>query len=1279
MLSNKLLISIKKQTNGLNSIIMSEYAIEQPMVVSELKNIDTSVSEKELEEGIKDEYDVIYSKDGKKLLKATKGLRDYKIKDGTEIICDGAFIVVPKDEYYDATPMIEGLSFAEMEYYRILDGTLKSVYIPDSVTAIGRHAFEGCYPLNSVNIPNSVKCILEHAFNDCHALSDVVLPDSLRYLGKGAFRLCISIEKITIPDSVEFIGSEAFALCHSLAEVYIPSTITSIEDNIFSECGLKKVELPESIARIGNGAFCGCRYLHQINIPESVVSIGNYAFSSCLSLNNVNVPSSVTSIGDNPFRNIPYLALTINSKTCFRMEGGLLIDSNGLLISASSQLNKVRIPDSVRYIGNSAFSCCNTLKSIVIPKSVVSIGDEAFFNCIALKEVFIPDTVKYIGKKAFSRCRSLNEVAIPASITNIADQTFDTCDSLPSISIPKSIRTIGKRAFYFCRSLTKITLPDKIETIDEEAFCGCSQLTFEFPFSVTTVGEDALNCCTITKIMITEDATSIGKSAFRGCRLLDITIPCSVTTIGESAFRECRLTNIIIPDSVTTIAPFAFYNCKHLRSVILSKSLTSINSCTFAGCTSLENIKIPNSVTIIGNSAFSGCPLTAINIPDSVTTIGGSAFSECPLTTINIPDSVTTLGGAFLRCSALKSVILPNSLTKIGNNMFTECRNLQSVTLPSAIEAIPKNSFCGCSSLKDIIIPNNVSSICEAAFRDCKSLKTISLPESVTFIGNRAFYGCRSLKKIKIPETVSTIDELAFYGCRSLKMIRLPRTISTKDMGLPRSCIVIRYGRGDYYRILKQSFQSIKKYINSLIGVFIIFLNCFYCLPDLYANNIDLEEEPYAIGVIDMVDNVARGVVNICEEDEEEEAKAFKDSLANAEKGSVKAQLFVALHYKNEYLSHSKDSDSSQCIKWYTIAAENGSNEARRALAEIYCSDPLANDRNVGRAIELLQAGADNGDGYAMYKLGSIYGDGNNGSLYDLAKAFEWYMKGEKEGSPECAYGLGQIYLQQDAPYGKDERYAAYFLEKYIRDEEREMGGDESEVEGVERFILWPKEYSIACRQLGNMYLKGEGTEKNPMKGEMLINKSAEDNFKSGDWWKRHYEETVVGEETEEDELKYWIGHWYFSDPEDKDDGIQIGLYEDGTASVIKVITQTIPFIGKIKMSVRQNGTYDVRLPVIEFNLDRNATECRILEVNDHRVDVNSGKGSKILSGVSKRINEMFQETDKDINVEFRDYLIIIAPTSLRDEDISRITLTFCNREEDSCVDVIFVKGIGLY
>ena len=110
----------------------------------------------------------------------------------------------------------------------------KTTVIPNSVTAIGYGAFQGCANLNSITIPNSITRIGEYAFYGCEGLTSISLPNSVKSIESGAFSSCLNLASVTIPNSVTDIGEWAFAYCSSLASIYnYATTPQTIVDEVF--------------------------------------------------------------------------------------------------------------------------------------------------------------------------------------------------------------------------------------------------------------------------------------------------------------------------------------------------------------------------------------------------------------------------------------------------------------------------------------------------------------------------------------------------------------------------------------------------------------------------------------------------------------------------------------------------------------------------------------------------------------------------------------------------------------------------------------------------------------------------------------------------------------------------------------------------------------------------------------------------------------------------------------------------------------------------------------
>ncbi len=306
------------------------------------KTLSTEVTDEDIENGIEDEYGVVYSKDGKRLLKDLGcWCKTYTIKKRVKVICDNAFLMRP---------------------------SLQSIVIPNSVTSIGDWAFEYCTFLKSIVIPESVTSIGNGAFHCCKSLQSIVIPESVTSIGTNPFadsgvRSIVSHSKYFTVDRKALYDQKEKLLIACFSKGYhfvVPDNVTSIGDWAFCGCeSLQSIVIPNSVTSIGDWAFCGCESLQSIVIPESVTSIGNYAFYDCISLQSIVIPESVTSIGNYAF----YDCISLQS---------------------------IVIPNSVTSIWNHAFNGCRSLQSIVIPNSVTCIGYWAFSDCKSLRAIIIP-------------------------------------------------------------------------------------------------------------------------------------------------------------------------------------------------------------------------------------------------------------------------------------------------------------------------------------------------------------------------------------------------------------------------------------------------------------------------------------------------------------------------------------------------------------------------------------------------------------------------------------------------------------------------------------------------------------------------------------------------------------------------------------------------------------------------------------------------------------------------------------------------------------------------
>lgn len=105
---------------------------------------------------------------------------------------------------------------------------LTSAVIGNCITAIGDNAFQRTFASNneqfsSVTIPNSVTSIGKSAFEDAEALSTLIIPSSVTSIGNYAFRDCTTLGSITVNAATPpTLGANVFYNTNN-CPIYVPS------------------------------------------------------------------------------------------------------------------------------------------------------------------------------------------------------------------------------------------------------------------------------------------------------------------------------------------------------------------------------------------------------------------------------------------------------------------------------------------------------------------------------------------------------------------------------------------------------------------------------------------------------------------------------------------------------------------------------------------------------------------------------------------------------------------------------------------------------------------------------------------------------------------------------------------------------------------------------------------------------------------------------------------------------------------------------------------------
>jgi hypothetical protein len=181
---------------------------------------------------------------------------------------------------------------------------LVTMEFPNSLTSIGKEAFNQCYALaycptdstsagtqGLLNLSNtSISTMGSKAFYQCKALQDVRLPSALTSIPDSGFAGCEKMTSLTLGGSVTTINGSAFSGCGALTSVTFPTTLTNLAGNAFSGDGsLKSVTFQNltGAVTLNNGCFQNCGKLTSIVVPKGVVfPSGNHPFWGCSGLSD---------------------------------------------------------------------------------------------------------------------------------------------------------------------------------------------------------------------------------------------------------------------------------------------------------------------------------------------------------------------------------------------------------------------------------------------------------------------------------------------------------------------------------------------------------------------------------------------------------------------------------------------------------------------------------------------------------------------------------------------------------------------------------------------------------------------------------------------------------------------------------------------------------------------------------------------------------------------------------------------------------------------------------
>lgn len=650
---------------------------------------------------------------------ATNQIKAVQLPKGVEFVGKMAFV-------YNTG--MEGISSEAPTNYKAADG-YGVVYMYADETAAAK---DRIYHVNNTK-------------NQCYAqllITDKEMPSDLRPWGAADFTFTENEDgtvtlaglsdkgiaklekntKVVIPTMnadgkvVTAIGVSAFdagtdysnyGVGRKITAVKIPSTIVSIGNFAFRNTQLKEVILPNSVEKLGTGAFLASQdsTIEKVVLSDKLTEIPSNCFQAGISkISEIVIPEGVIKIGGRAFAGSPITSLVLPST----------LEDVGTYAFAQHQLTELVITDKVKSIGTNAFTQSaveSTLMNVTLGEKLESIAGNAFNHC-ALSEVAIPAGLKTLHKDAFKNgsnkvnVYTSNKAHLDGSVKGIVvngsnhqviysnligngwsynDFTFDGATItgwsvqghvtrlknknlvIPAINpeTGEAITAIGEGAF---------AIPyEEVEQLKDGVYSPNGMKTIKIPDTVTTIGAKAFEYNSLTTVDFSKNLTTIGVSAFHGNTLKEVVLPDNITSLGEGVFSTNNIT-----------------------SLTLSKGLTVIPAGAFSMNIWLDQIEIPDTIIEIGQTAFAGASLTSLTIPSSVTKIGEKAFHLHHLTELVVPGNVKEIGvSAFEgtpKAITLEELTLEEGIEKIGANAFKE-GYLESVKLPKSLISLDATAF----------------------------------------------------------------------------------------------------------------------------------------------------------------------------------------------------------------------------------------------------------------------------------------------------------------------------------------------------------------------------------------------------------------------------------------------------------------------------------------------------------------------------------------------------------------------------------------------------------
>jgi len=434
---------------------------------------------------------------------------------------------------------------------------------------------------------------------------------------------------LTLPDSVTKIGEGAFANVEGLKTIIIPGTVKTIGRNAFrSNTTLEKVVIQEGVEKIEDSAFAECGNLVDVSLADTITSIGREAFYLCRKLETIEIPTNLEEINEMTF--------SLTGISSIKLRG-----------------------DKVRKIQREAFCGCK-MSHFTITKNVEYIDATAFSSCLELTDIVIDDqNNNFMYSNGLLMTKSMDNIIFVSSKYYENKTTFEIPEGIIEFSC-----NISK-----LDSITKLIIPANTKSI--------SARNLPQNISQVVIATNNENLKTVEDCIYTKTEPEILIYCYSKASEINLKGPAK--EVKQFAFKGAtNATKIELNEKTEKIENQVFSQNKKLKEVILGKYVNNINPLIALGKYDINiTIDKENSNYILENGVLYNKNKDKIitvfteikgrfNLLDSVKTIGTSAFAyQYGITEINLLKIERIENHAFFSCYSLKNIEIPNTIKEI--------------------------------------------------------------------------------------------------------------------------------------------------------------------------------------------------------------------------------------------------------------------------------------------------------------------------------------------------------------------------------------------------------------------------------------------------------------------------------------------------------------------------------------------------------------------------------------------------------------------------------------